>query len=81
MLMDLLRGLLNLTKKIDTKILPSQGLFYRDDFEISIKRADIEDIIEYEHNYIKDNVGVVISKLKHLVEKNIKISNENKMID
>ena len=74
MLMDLLRGLLNLTKKIDTKILPSQGLFYRDDFEISIKRADIEDIIEYEHNYIKDNVGVVISKLKQLVEKNIKIS-------
>jgi hypothetical protein len=47
MLIDLLRGIFNLTKKIDTKILPSQGLFYKDDFEISIKRADVEDIIEY----------------------------------
>ena len=84
--MDLLKGLFNLTKNIDIKTLPSHGLFYKDDFKISIKRADVEDIIEYEHNYIKDNVGVVISKLKHLVDKNIKISkgytfNDIKSID
>jgi len=79
MLIDLLRGIFNLTKNIDIKTLPSQGLFYKDDFKISIKRADVEDIIEYEHNYIKDNVGVVISKLKHLVKKNIKISTKSNL--
>jgi len=44
-LVNLLKGLLNLQKKIDIKILPSQGLFYKDDFEITIKKADVEDII------------------------------------
>ena len=51
MLMDLLKGLFNLTKNIDIKTLPSQGLFYKDDFKISIKRADVEDIIEYDYTY------------------------------
>jgi hypothetical protein len=69
-LVNLLKGLLNLQRKVDIKSLPSQGLFYKDDFEISIKKADIEDIIEYEHNYIKDDLGLVITKLKKVVEKN-----------
>lgn len=69
-LLNLLKGLLNLQKKIDVKILPSQGLFYPVDFEITIKKADIEDIIEYEHNYIKDDLGSIINKLKKIVEKN-----------
>ena len=69
-LVNLLKGLLNLQRKVDVKSLPSQGLFYNDDFEISIKKADIEDIIEYEHNYIKDDLGLVITKLKKVVEKN-----------
>ena len=67
-LVNLLKGLLNLQKKIDIKILPSQGLFYKDDFEITIKKADVEDIIEYEYNYIKDDLGSVIFKLKKVVE-------------
>lgn len=70
-LLSLIKGLLNLQKKIDTKILPSQGLFYKNDFEIQIKRADVEDIIEYEHNYAGDNLGLIIDKLKKIVEKNI----------
>jgi len=69
-LSNLLKGLLNLQKKVDTKSLPSQGLFYNNDFEVVIKKADIEDIIEYEYNYIKDDLGLVITKLKKIVEKN-----------
>lgn len=69
-LVNLLKGLLNLQKKVDVKSLPSQGIFYKDDFEISIKKADLEDIIEYEHNYIKDDLGSIINKLKKVVEKN-----------
>jgi len=69
-LVNLLKGLLNLQRKVDVKSLPSQGLFYKDDFEIIIKKADVGDIIEYEHDYIKDDLGLVITKLKKVVEKN-----------
>jgi hypothetical protein len=69
-LINVLKGLLNLQRKVNVKSLPSQGLFYGDDFEITIKKADIEDIIEYEHNYIKDDLSLVITKLKKIVEKN-----------
>jgi hypothetical protein len=85
-LVNLLKGLLNLQKKVDTKSLPSQGLFYNDDFEIVIKKADVGDIIEYEHDYIKDDLGLVITKLKKIVEKNTTFSpgynfNDIKSID
>ena len=73
-LVNLLRGLLNLQKKVDIKSLPSQGLFYSNDFEIVIKKADIADIIEYEHDYIKDDLGLIINKLKKIVEKNTTFS-------
>ena len=69
-LIPLIKGLLNLQKKLGKELLPSQGLFYKDDFEIYIKKATIEDIIEYEHNYDKENVGVVITKLKKIVRNN-----------
>lgn len=85
-LVNLLKGLLNLQKKVDIKSLPSQGLFYNDDFEIVIKKADVGDIIEYEHDYIKDDLGLVITKLKKIVEKNTTFSpgynfNDIKSID
>lgn len=85
-LINLIKGLLNLQRRLDKKTLPSQGLFYKDDFEIWIKKADVADIIEYEHNYIKDDVGVVINKIKMIVEKNIILSsgfsfNDIKSID
>ena len=40
-LIGLVKNLLNLQKKLDPCILPSQGLFYKDDFEIWIKKADV----------------------------------------
>jgi len=85
-LVNLLKGLLNLQKKVDIKSLPSQGLFYNNDFEIIIKKADVGDIIEYEHDYIKDDLGLVITKLKKIVEKNTTFSsgynfNDIKSID
>lgn len=73
-LIGLVKNLLNLQKKLDPCILPSQGLFYKSDFEIWIKKADVEDIVEYEYNYIKDNLGVIIHKVKKLVEKNVILS-------
>lgn len=80
-LVNLLKGLLNLQKKVDIKSLPSQGLFYNDDFEIIIKKADVGDIIEYEHDYIKDDLGLVITKLKKVVEKNSKLSSSYNFTD
>jgi len=73
-LTNILRGILNLQKKINTKTLPSQGLFYKDDFELWIKKADIEDIIEYEYQYEKEDLGIVITRVKRIVEKNVILS-------
>jgi hypothetical protein len=74
-LLNIIKGLLNIQKKLDVKNLPSQGLFYKDDFEIFIKKADIQDIIEYEYGYVRDNLGLIIEKLKSVVEKNTILSN------
>ena len=85
-LSNIIKGLLNLQKKVDVKTLPSQGLFYKKDFEIWVKKADVGDIIEYEYNYIKDDLGIVLSRLKKIVEKNTILSknysfNDIKSID
>lgn len=80
-LMNILRGVLNYQKKIDIKRLPSQGLFYNDDFQLSIKKAEIEDIIEYENKYIKDDFSVIIEQLKNIVRKNCIFSNEYEFND
>lgn len=79
-LSNLIKGLLNLEKEVDIKKLPSQGLFYKDDFKIKIKKAEIEDIVNYEHNFVKD-IGVIISKIKKIVENNIKLSKKYKYDD
>lgn len=78
-LSNLIKGLLNLEKEVNIKTLPSQGLFYKDDFKLKIKKAEIEDIVNYEHNFVK-NIGVIINKIKNVVEKNIIIS-ENYTFD
>ena len=74
-LLNLVKNLLNTRKNINKKELPSQGLFYQDDFEISIKKADFEDIIEYEVNFSKENIGLIIYKVKTIVEKSTILSN------
>ncbi len=71
MLSNILKNILNLQKKIDINSLPSQGLFYNDDFSIIIKKADVEDIIEYEYKFDSDNISIIINKLKKIVENNV----------
>ncbi len=70
-----IKKLFNKNIKIDTKLLPSQGIFYKDDFEFCIKKASNEDIIEYEKNYIKDDIGTIINGIKKIVENNVIIKN------
>lgn len=67
---EILSGLTNLKKKFDIKKLPSQGLFYNDDFKIWIKKAEIKDIIIYEQNYIREDLGVIINQVKNIVRNN-----------
>ena len=62
-MIDFFRELFVKRIKIDTKILPSQGLFYKPDFEINIKKASKEDILDYEKNYI-NNICQSNSKLE-----------------
>jgi len=71
---NIIKSLFNLERKIDIKSLPSQGLFYKDDFKITIKRANLNDIKEYEKDYINNDASLVIEKLKKIVKKNSKFS-------
>ena len=75
-LLNLVKNLLNIQKKVEKRFLPSQGLFYKDDFEISIRKAEQNDINEYEVDFIKDNLGLIIYKVKKIVEKNIVLTKE-----
>jgi hypothetical protein len=74
MLQEIFNSILKQKKKINLKTLPSMGLFYNDDFNIWIKKADIEDIIEYEYNYQKDDIGSIINRVKRIVRKNVTLS-------
>lgn len=58
------------TKKIDLKTLPSQGIFYEKNFQIRIKMVDKSEIEEYEKNYVKDNISIMLYKIKKVVEAN-----------
>ncbi len=73
-IIGVVKSVLNLRKKLDNNKLPSQGLFYNEDFQISIERAKVEDIIEYEFNFVKDDIGMIIQKVKKVVENNIFLS-------
>ncbi len=73
-LTNILKTILNIRKKIDIKKLPSMGLFYNNDFEIWIKKADMSDIIEYEYQFRRDDLGSILYKLKKVVEKNTDFS-------
>jgi len=71
---NILKNILNIQKKIEVNQLPSQGFFYKNDFKIWIKKAKIEDIVEYEYQYEKEDLGLVINRVKKIVEKNIILS-------
>lgn len=70
-LLEVLKSLLMEVRKLDILTLPSQGLFYKDDFNLKIKKADIEDVIEYEHKFDRDNLILVIDCIKKIVSKNV----------
>lgn len=70
-LFNLIKCFLNSYKEIDGEKIPSQNLFYYDDFNIKIKKAEKEDIIEYENGFVKDDIGNIIDKVKTIVEKNL----------
>jgi hypothetical protein len=72
---NLIKDLFSKTKVINRIKLPSQNLFYKDDFFIKIKKANKEDINEYETDFEKTDLSIVIQKVKNIVEKNIVLSN------
>ena len=71
---EMFNGLINQTKKLDLRLLPSQGVFYKDDFEIRIKKAKLEDIIDYEQNFDKENIYLVVESLKKVVRNNVTLT-------
>ncbi len=68
---NLFKGLLNSPRKLDATKLPSQNIFYKDDFILKIKKADPTDISLYEVDFRKDDLSNIISKVKIIVEKNL----------
>lgn len=68
---NLIRDFVSRTKEINKEKLPSQNLFYRDDFFIKIKKAESQDIKDYEEDFEKTDLAVIIQKVKNIVEKNI----------
>ena len=79
-ILNILRGLLKSEKELDIRKLPSQGLFYKDDFKIYIKKVNIEEIVSYEHKFIKE-VPAIISKIKKVVKNNIRLCKGYKFED
>ena len=69
-LIEIIKNIVTNYKKVDIKKLPSQGYFYPKDFEIRLKKATDEDIIDYEVNYSRENILEVIESVKNIVEKN-----------
>lgn len=69
MISRIIDSLLN-HRKIALNELPSQGLFYKNDFNIRIKKADNQHIFEYELNY-RHSVESVIHRVKRVVKKNV----------
>jgi hypothetical protein len=60
-------------RQLDPKKLPSMGLFYKDDYELIIKKANVFDIRYYDANYIEDPMAA--TGLMKLIIKNNVISN------
>jgi len=65
-LCNILRKFCNSKKVIDKSKLPSQGLFYKDDMVIQIKRASDDHISNYEDKFVKENLSLIIQKVKKI---------------
>jgi hypothetical protein len=68
-IINILRGLASRNKQLNTKELPSMGLFYPDDLKIYIGKCTDEDIAIYEANFDPKNVLTMVYCMKAIVEK------------
>lgn len=75
-ILNLLKGIRinNKSKKIDTSKLPSLGLFYPDDFEISITKCDKDYIEEYKSILDDTNITRILKSITRLVIDHTKYS-------
>ena len=68
-------------KMLDVKELPTQGFFYPKDFTLSIRKASIDDMILYNFNYVKDDLGVILFETKRIIKNNIILGKNYKYED
>jgi len=80
-LINIVKSTLKAHKMIDIKLLPSQGLFYKDNFKLYIKKATPEDISDYEIDYDSGDFGSIIFKLWKIVQKNTILYDEYTFAD
>lgn len=80
-ILGVIKSLLQQTKIVDLEKLPSQGIFYPKDFEIKLKKVNLEDIIEYEVNFDNDNLFGAIEAIKKIVRKNLIFNNNYNFFD
>lgn len=73
-IIKLVRSLVTYSKEIDVKILPSQGLFYPDDFKIKIKKVTHDEIKEYEEKFDDKSVYIIINLIKKIIKNNVSLS-------
>lgn len=78
---DILNGLQLATKQINIKELPTQGVFYPEDFTLSIKKVSIDDIILYHVNFVKDDLGIILYETKKIIRKCIILGENYKYED
>ena len=67
-ILDILNEINTQTKEIPVTELPSQGLFYPCDFKISIRKASIDDIYEYNSNF-EDAAITILSLVHNMIRK------------
>tara|TARA_Y100000389_G_scaffold30194_1_gene25591 strand:+ start:2197 stop:2967 length:771 start_codon:yes stop_codon:yes gene_type:complete len=66
-LFNLIKGIRNKPKKINTSKLPSRGFFYKDDFEIYIKRCNKDYINQYKKNIDTTNISKILKRVTRLI--------------
>ncbi len=80
-LLEIIKNIVSGSKRIDILKLPTQGYFYPSNFDIKIKKAQDEDIIDYEFNFDKENILLVIEAVKKIVKNNTVFNSEYKFED
>jgi hypothetical protein len=80
-----LTGILSLLviqkKELDLARLPSQGFFYPKDMKLKIKKAEPQDILEYESRIDRHNMIKSIECIKDIVQKNVMLNKKYSFYD